>query len=1033
MTLPELSIKRHVLAWMVSAMLVLFGIISYQRIGIDRMPHIEFPVISVTTTLPGANPEIMDTSVTNLIESAVNTTPGIEHIQSSSSPGASSVTITFALEKDIDVAFNEVQSKVNQTLRRLPKDADPPVVRKLETNTQPIMWLALHGDRTVQQLNLYAQNIIKKRLETINGVGDIRIGGRRDRTIRVNLLPERMAAYKITSNDLINAFQKEHIQLPGGFLVGNHAEKLLKLDLEFHDLKTLSELVVSYKSGAPIQLKEIAEIEDGLTDNRQIARFMGKPTVGLGIIKVSNANTASIIDEVKRKLDDEIRPSLPPGLKLDISTNDADFIQEMVQTLKDHLLEGTLFSALIVLIFMRSFSSTLMICLEIPVSLFGAIAVMYFAGFTFNSMTMLALLLLIGVVVDDAIVVRESILRHMSGEAGNRLNENDRNNPLAVAAFRTQATINGSREVVFAVLASSASLVCIFAPVIFMEGVVGKFFKSFAVVVTFGVLVSLMVSLTLTPMLCAHYLKVQPRQNKIYLALGRFFTRMDNFYKAMLNSALNNRWKILLSTLLIVLSSSYFLAQVTKEFVPDVDEGRFMVSFKTPLGSSLSYTDSRLQLLEQSLENHRDQIATYFTVIGMGSAGQVNQGMAFVTLKPKDTRNMSQQDLIKLLRKEFDKIPGLRAYPTALSIVGGQRSEKLQFNLTGPNLQQVGELAQTMQEKLAELPGMGKVDLDMQLDLPQYVMQVDRIRATSLGLSASEIANAITVFTGGLDVAEYNDAVSDGQRYKIRLKAKETHFTQIADVNKIYLRTNSGELTRLDAVVTFKQELGAAVIGKYDLQYAANLYTNPSLPLGEATKQIEQIAKSLLPAGYTLGLTGQALEMQKTIKNTTFIFILALILLYMVLASQFNSFIQPFIIMLAQPLAIIGGIFALYITGNSLNIYSMIGLVLLIGLVAKNSILLVDLTNQLREQGAEINHALKEACPIRLRPVLMTSLTIILALLPAALGLGAGAETNGPLAIAVIGGMISSTLLTLVVVPAAYSLVMGGLQHLKRA
>lgn len=1029
MTLPELSIKRHVLAWMVSAMLVLFGIISYQRIGIDRMPNIEFPVISVTTTLSGANPEIMDTSVTSLIESAVNTTPGIEHIQSSSSPGASNVTITFTLEKDIDVAYNEVQSKVSQTLRRLPKDADPPVVRKMETNTQPIMWLALHGDRTVQQLNLYAQNIIKKKLETINGVGDIRIGGRRDRTIRVNLLPERMAAYKITTNDLTNAFQKEHIQLPGGFLVSNHAEKLLKLDLEFHDLKTLSELVVSYKAGAPIQLKDIADIEDGLTDNRQIARFMGKPTVGLGIIKVSNANTAKIIDEVKQKLDNEIRPSLPPGLKLDISTNDADFIQEMVQTLKDHLLEGTLFSALIVLIFMRSFSSTLMICLEIPVSLFGAIAVMYFAGFTFNSMTMLALLLLIGVVVDDAIVVRESILRHMSGEAGNRLNENERNNPQAVAAFRTQATINGSREVVFAVLASSASLVCIFAPVIFMDGVVGMFFKSFAVVVTFGVLVSLMVSLTLTPMLCAHYLNVQPRQNKIYLALGRFFTRMDNFYKALLSSALNNRWKVLLSTLLIVLSSSYFLAQVTKEFVPDVDEGRFMVSFKTPLGSNLNYTDSRLKLLEQSLENHRDQIATYFTVIGMGSAGQVNQGMAFVTLKPKNARSMSQQELIQLLRKEFDSIPGLRAFPTALSIVGGQRSEKLQFNLTGPNLQQVGELAQTMQIKLAEIPGMGKVDLDMQLDLPQYVMHIDRVRAASLGLSAEDIANAITVFTGGLDVAEYNDAVSDGQRYKIRLKAKESDFTQIADVNKIYLRTNSGELTRLDSVVTFNQELGAAVIGKYDLQYAANLYTNPSLPLGEATKHIEQIAKSLLPAGYTLGLTGQALEMQKTIKNTTFIFVLALILLYMVLASQFNSFVQPIIIMLAQPLAIIGGIFALYITGSSLNIYSMIGLVLLIGLVAKNSILLVDLTNQLREQGAEINHALKEACPIRLRPVLMTSLTIILALLPAALGLGAGAETNGPLAIAVIGGMISSTLLTLVVVPAAYSLVMSGLQR----
>ncbi|HOY86726.1 MAG: efflux RND transporter permease subunit [Methylotenera sp.] len=1026
MTLPELSIKRHVLAWMISGLLVLFGLIAYGRIGIDRMPNVELPVISVSTTLRGANPEIMDTSVTNLIESAVNTTPGIEHIQSTSSPGFSNVTITFALEKNIDVAFNEVQSKVNQTLRRLPDDADPPVVQKLETNAQPIMWLALHGDRTVQQLNLYAQNVIKKKLENINGVGEVRLGGRRDRTIRVNLNPDRMAAYKITAGDLTTAFQKEHIQLPGGFLVGSHAEQLLKLDLEFHDLKSLAELVISYKSGAPIRLKDVAEIEDGLTDNRQVARFNGKPTIGLGIVKISNANTVAIIDAVNQKLNEDIRPNLPPGLTLDISTNDADFIHEMVQTLQDHLVEGTLFAALIVLIFMRSFSSTLMICLEIPVSLFGAIAVMYFAGYTFNSMTLLALLLLIGIVVDDAIVVRESILRHMSGEIGTALPLADQNNPQAIRRFRTQATINGSQEVVFAVLASTAALVCIFAPVIFMEGMMGKFFKSFAVVVTFGVLVSLLVSLTLTPMLCAHYLKVQPKQNKIYLSLGRFFNHMDLAYHNLLTVVLYHRWLVLVVTLLVVLSSAYFLKNLDKDFVPEMDEGRFMVNIKTPLGSNLNYTESRLKLIEDALAPHRDQIASYFAAIGMGSQGQVNQGMMFVTLKPKEMRSMKQQDIIKSLRKKFDEIPGVRAAPSAISIVRGQRSEKLQFNLTGPNLQQVGALSLALQQKLNETPGMGKVDLDMQLDLPQYVMHVDRVRAASLGITSSDIANAITVFTGGLDIAEYNDAISDGQRYKIRLKAKDSDFSQIADVNKIYLRTKSGELTRLDSVVTFKQELGAAVIGRYDLQYAANLYSNPSMPLGEASQKVDEAAKNLLPAGYRIGLTGQALEMQKTVKNTAFIFILAFVLLYMVLASQFNSFIQPMIVMLAQPLAIIGGLFALWLTNHSLNIYSMIGLVLLIGLVAKNSILLVDLTNQLREKGTGINEALLEACPVRLRPVIMTSLTLILALFPAALGLGAGAETNGPLAVAVIGGMISSTLLTLVVVPAAYSLVMHG-------
>lgn len=1028
MTLPELSIKRHVLAWMISALLVLFGSIAYQRVGIDRMPNIELPIISVSTGLRGANPEIIDTSVTNLIESAVNTVPGIEHIQSSSSPGFSNVTISFALEKNIDVAFNEVQSKVNQTLRRLPDAADPPVVQKLETNSQPVMWLALHGDRTVQQLNLYAQNIIKKKLENINGVGEIRLGGRRDRTIRINLLPERMVAYKITANDLTTAFQKEHIQLPGGFLVGNTAEKLLKLDLEFHDLKSLANMVVVYRGVAPIRLKEIAEIEDGLTDNRQLARFNGEPTVGLGIVKIANANTVAIIDAVKTKLDADIRPNLPPGLHLDISTNDADFIHEMIKTLKEHLVEGTLFAALIVLLFMRSLSSTLMICLEIPVSLFGAIAVMYFSGYTFNSMTLLALLLLIGVVVDDAIVVRESILRHMSGEAGYALPAN-MNDKRAVSLFRTQATINGSREVVFAVLASTASLVCIFAPVIFMDGMMGKFFKSFAVVVTFGVLVSLLVSLTLTPMLCAHYLKVQPEQNVIYNTLGRFFAGMDRRYQRLLDSVLNHRWLVLLFTTLVVASSFYFLKHVDKDFVPEIDEGRFMITFKTPLGANLEYTDSRLKLIEQALEQHREPIASYFAAIGMGSQGQVNQGMLFVTLKPKNQRDIKQQDLIKILRKAFDDIPGVKAMPSAVSIIRGVRSEKLQFNLVGPNLQQVGTLSVALQKQLNEIPEMGKVDLDMQLDLPQYVMQVDRVRAASLGITSSEIANAITMFTGGLDVAEFNDAISDGQRYKIRLKAKDSDFKQISDVSKIYLRTRSGDLTRLDSVVQFKQELGAAVIGRYDLQYAANFFTNPNAPLGDALEKVEKTAQSLLPAGYTIGLTGQALELKKTVKNTAFIFVLALVLLYMVLASQFNSFLQPAIVMLAQPLAIIGGVFALWASGNSLNIYSMIGLVLLIGLVAKNSILLVDLTNQQREKGQSVDDALKHACPVRLRPVLMTSLTIILALLPAAMGWGAGSETNGPLAIAVIGGMISSTLLTLIVVPAAYSLAMNRLSQ----
>ena len=1013
MNLPELSIKRHVFAWMLSAVIVLFGVISYQRIGIDRIPSIDFPIIMINTTLKGANPDVVDSSITSIIETAVNTTPGIEHIQSSSSPGVSTITITFALNKNIDVAYNEVQSKVSQVLKKLPTDTDPPTIQKVDSNAQPVIWLALTGDRTIQQLNLYAINVLKKKFETINGVGEVTLGGRRDRVVRVSLSPERMAAYKLTASDLAAAFNTQHVQLPGGFLVSSQTEKLLKLDLEFHDVKDLGELIINHRDGAPVKLKDIATITDSITDNRQVARYKGMPTVGLGMVKIANANTVEIIKEVERRLDEEIRPNLPPGMQLEISTNDSIFINQMVTSLKEHLFTGTLLAALIVFIFLRSIRSTLIIATAIPVSLLGAIAVMYFSGYTFNSMTLLGLLLLIGVVVDDAIVVLENIFRHR---------EHLDKDPLSAA-------INGSSEVTFAVIAASLSLVCIFAPVIFMDGIVGMFFKSFGVVVTFGVLTSLFVSLTLTPMLCSRYLSVDHKKNKFYSAIERGLAKLDSTYHYLLNLSLSHRWRVLIITLLFVIfGGGYAMKNVEKDFVPEADEGSFTISVKTPLGSSLDYTDSRLELIEAAIAKHPKEVASYFSTIGAGSRGQVNQGNVNVRLVSKTERKKSQQELIKELKKQFDQIPGVKAIPSPASIAKGQRSEKLQFIITGQSLDEIGSLSKQMQQTLTKNTEMGKVDLDVQLDLPELDMNIDRTRAASLGLSANDIAGAVSMFAGGINIAKYNDLNGDGQRYDIRLKANEGDLKQTTDLSKIYLRSTSGELVRLDTVASFKPTLGAAVIGRYDLQYSANFYANPTMPLGDAVTLVKDTAAKILPTNYTLKMTGQAEEFGKTFKNIKFVFILAFILLYMVLASQFNSFIQPVIIMLAQPLAIIGGLIALLLSGDSLNIYSMIGLVLLIGLVAKNSILLVDLTNQLRARGANINDALKEACPIRLRPVVMTSLTIILALLPAALGLGAGSETNKPLSVAIIGGMISSTLLTLVVVPAAYSLVMNGLE-----
>jgi HAE1 family hydrophobic/amphiphilic exporter-1 len=1024
-TLPELSIKRHVLAVMLNAVLVLFGLIAYQRVGMDKLPYVEFPVVSVQTTLKGANPDVVDAAITSVIEGSVNSVPGIEHIQSTSSPGVSQINITFNLDKRIDVAFNEVQAKVNQVLRRLPRDADPPVVAKVETNTTPIFWMAISGDRTQQQLNQYAINVVKKKLETIDGVGEVRVGGRRDRTIRVNLLPGRMAAFGIAAQDIQDAFNREHLQVAGGFIVGGATEHLVKLDLEFHNMDDLEKMIVGFRDGAPIRLKDIAEIEDGLSDFRQLARFNQQMAVGLGAVKIPNTNTVAIVQRIFDRLESDIVPSLPPGMKIDVVQNDAVFIGESIRALKEHLLEGTLLASLVVLFFLRSLRSTLIIAVAIPVSLLGAVAVIYFFGYTFNSVTMLALLLLIGVVVDDSIVVLENIFRHR---------EHLDPDPISAA-------MNGSREVTFAVLAATLSLVSIFAPVIFIGGVIGQFFKSFAVVVTFGVLVSWFVSLTLTPMLCSRFLRVHKHEGRVHRALDRFFGGLDRLYRRLLDGSLAHRWKVVLVSLVVLpVAIVWFYSNIGKELAPAQDEGRFLITMRTPLGSSIHYTETRLRQVEEIVK-HFPEVVTEWGIIGLGSAQQVNQATLVIRMLPKDERRAkgmrSQQQVLAHIRREISQVPGARVFARGFGVFQGQRTEPLQFVVTGPNLQEMGRHATELQRALQANPAIGRMDTDLQLDLPQLVLAPDRTRAQAFGLSANDVASALNMLTGGVDIAKYNDEPGDGQRYDIRVKAKDGEFLQQADLSKIYLRNRQGQLIRLDSVARLQEILGPAIIGRFDLEYAATFYNIPSVPLGDAVG-IVRAAGEKLPPGYRVQFIGEAEELGKTQRYVLFAFVVGSALLFMVLASQFNSFVQPLIIMLAVPLAIVGGLASLWlavpaaelarwlgaeIQPLTLNIYSMIGLVLLIGLVAKNSILLVDLTNQRREQGLGVDEALRDACPIRMRPVLMTSLTIILALAPAALGLGAGSETNQPLAVAVIGGMITSTLLTLVIVPAAYSLV----------
>ena len=1004
MSLPEVSVRRFVFAVMINLVIVLFGLISVNRISIDRSPDIDFSLISVTTVLPGANPDVVDSSVTNIIEGAVNSIPGIDDVRSRSAPGVSNVFIQFLLEKDLDIAFNEVQSKVGQINSQLPDDAETPIISKIETGEIPIIWLALRGNRTLQDLSVYAKNVVKRKLETINGVGSVVIGGEQERNIRVNLDFDRMSAFGITVQDIVTAFRNEHIKLPGGFLIDNSKEDLLKLDLESHNVEEIENIIVTYDLNRAIKLKDIAEVKDDVRDLRTMGRFNGDPSIGIGVTKIRGENTVEIIEKVKAKIKSDIEPTLPAGITLDIGTDDSSYIYELISGLGQNIFVGFIVASLIVLLFLRSYSSMAIVSITIPVSLFGAIFIMYAFGLTLNTMTMLALLLLIGIVVDDAIVVLENAQRNLNEDTPTE---------------RIRASIIGANEVFLPIVSSTLVLVALFTVVFFMEGIAARFFSSFGVVVSTGVLVSTFVALTLTPTLASKFLKTKKESNRIFEGFNRRFNIIENRYREMIEWSLSEKKKVLSYAGLFVALSFFGFTQLSGGFFPEEDEGQFTITVKTPVGTGIDYTNDRLSMVEGLLEEYKD-IESYFTLMGSGIESQaVNIGVIYVRLTPSNIRRYKQYELIPILRERLNKIPGIKAFPAPMSFASGTRGEAMQFTVSGPDLNILNKSINAFLSKLAETPELGDVDSSIELNLPQVSLEINRELASEMGLSTRLIAEAANIFAGGIDVARFNDAVGDGERYKVRLKGE--YDMSVDDLDKISLRTPSKELVRLDTVAKFKATVGPSEITRLDRMYSAYFYSDPTTSLSNAIQLIEDAAAETLPVGYEVGFFARAKEFKRTSNQMLFAFLTGLILVYMVLASQFNSFRQPLIVMISQPLAVIGGTLGIWIVGSDLNIFSMTGLVLLTGLVAKNSILLIDRTNQERQKGMEIDEALLSACPRRLRPILMTSLTLILAMMMPALGIGPGVELSQPLAIAIVGGMISSTFLSLVIVPIIYS------------
>ncbi|MDR0484486.1 MAG: efflux RND transporter permease subunit [Alphaproteobacteria bacterium] len=1002
MSLPELGIRRYVMSFMVASVIMLFGIVGYFSVGIDQYPNVDFPFLTVITTQSGADAEVVDETITKVLLEKLNGVPGIDTLSGSSTPGMSLVSISFDLDKDVDVAFNEVQAKISEALRSLPDGIDAPIVRKETMSGAPIIRLALTGNRTLEQLNSYAEDYIQKRFQTINGVSDVPVYGQRAREMRVELDVYKMASYGLTVGEVSNAIQKNHFQLPGGYIVGAKNELLLNLNLEFQSAEELKRLVVKNNGSSFVRLSDIAHVYEGLEDFRRYAAFKGEPALIIGVTKISGTNAFDIEKEVMNRFNNEIIPALEPGLNLEIVSNDVDFIRALVSGLQEHLYLGVFLTAFVVFLFLRSLTSTFIVALSIPISLLGAVFVIYAFGYTFNAITLLGLLLLIGVVVDDSIIVLENIFRKM--ESG---------------VPPEEAAISGANQIVFAVLAATLSLVAIFGPVFFMGGIIGKFFKSFSVVVVCGVLISYMVALYVTPMLCARYLRPSHgREGRFKRGLESIFVFIETQYLRLLKFALNYRALVLILAVGFFMSSFLFFSKVPGEFAAETDKSSFNIFIQAPSGSNIYYTIEKIREVEAILKQHKE-VLSYGASIGGGRNAAVSSANMFVKLVPIRDRSISQKEFVQALQPELRKIVGIVAIASSGG-VGGDYG--LEFNITGPDLRTVYKYGDLLKEDLANRPEIGAIKTSTEL-LPQLRFIPNRDKMALLGLSTQDVVNAIAIAIGGLPIAKYTSSTSS-ERFDLRLKGQDSQFTWKNSINSIFLRAGSNNsIIRIDNVVQAEEFLGFSTVERFGTMFSTKFSIAPAAVLSDALIVVNKSAAEILPPGYRMELIGAAKEFQKTIVNVAVVFGMAIILLYMVLASQFNSFIQPLILMVSVPLAVVGGVFGLFITGFSLNMFSMIGIILLVGLVAKNAILLIDFTNELRREGYSIKDALLQACPVRLRPILMTSLTIILTMLPAAVARGAGSEDNASLAIVIVGGVLSSTLLTLVVVPTLYAVV----------
>jgi HAE1 family hydrophobic/amphiphilic exporter-1 len=1007
-SLADVCIRRPVFATMLSLALVVLGAASYRQLGVDLFPNIDFPTVTVTTTLKGASVEEMESGVTKPIEEIVNTIEGIDELRSTTKEGVSTLIVQFLLSKNGAVAAQEVRDKVATVVARLPTGTDTPVIEKFDVDAVPIMSVVVAGKRNLREVTEIAKKQIKEVIETVPGVGAVIMVGGHERAVNVTVDPDRMSAYQISILQVRDALQKQNIELPGGRVDEGHRELVLRTMGRMPDVEAFADLIVATYEGRPIRIRDIARVENGIAEPRGLARLNDAAAVSLVVKKQSGTNVVTIVDAVKARLA-TIAPTLPGDVTTEVVHDQSVFIKRTIAEVQHHLILGAILVALTVLLFMRDWRSTLIASVAIPTSIIATFTLMRWMNFTLDNITMLALVLAVGIVIDDAVVILENIFRHVE-ERGEP--------PLSAASTAT-------REIALAVMATTLSLIVIFLPIVFMGGVAGRFFRSFGVTIAFAIAVSLLVSFTLTPMLASRFLKVKPGA---HAKESLFYSTIDRAYGACLRWSLAHRWVIVALAAATTLSMWPLLATIGKTFLPLDDQSEFEVVIQTPGGYTLERTDALFRELETKLGALRgvtDVLTTIGDTTGKVRAGEgdVTSGTIYLRMVDLHERDFSQLDVMGEARALMARYPELRVSVQGVSAFrgGGTRVSELEFSLLGPSLDKLTRYSDQITERMRAHRGFVDVDTTLSVRKPELRARIDRERASELGIQVEDIAATLGLLVGGEPVSKYKE---EDEQYDVWLRAERA---QREDANEIYAMTiwsPTARLVKIGSLVQLEEARGPAQIERQDRQRKVAIFANLSgIPLSVAVEHVQKVIADLqMPASYHVEFSGRAKILDETIANFITAFVLSLIFMYMVLGAQFESFLHPITILLALPLSIPFAILSLLLLRNPLDVYSIFGLFMLFGIIKKNGILQVDYTNTLRAQGWERDAAILEANHVRLRPILMTTVMLVLGMLPMALGRGPGAGERASMAKVIIGGQTLCLLLTLLVTPVAYSL-----------